>query len=75
MAKQDFSDLMQKVKQNQATTPQQKIVPITQTKKEETLFSFYMPNETLKKLKLLSVQENKSIKSLINEAVNRAYFS
>lgn len=75
MAKQDFSDLIQKVKQNQVTTPKQKIVPVTEIQKTETLFSFYIPNEMLKKLKLLSVQENKSIKSLINQAINQTYFS
>lgn len=73
MAKQDFSALMSKVKQNQQVTPKQKVTPIKE-KKQETLFSFYIPTEKLKKLKQISVEKNISLKELINTAIDEKYF-
>ncbi|MFJ1431421.1 hypothetical protein ACILE2_11570 [Capnocytophaga canimorsus] len=73
MAKQDFSALISKVKETQTNTPMQKVTPIKE-KKEETIFSFYISTEKLKKLKLISVEKGISLKELINKAIDREYF-
>lgn len=73
MAKQDFSALMSKVKESQANTPVQKVVPIKE-KKEETIFSFYISTEKLKKLKMISIERGVSLKKLINKAIDKEYF-
>jgi hypothetical protein len=49
------------------------VVPIKE-KKEETLFSLYIPSDKLKALKIKSAEENISIKELINSAINKIYF-
>lgn len=74
MTKQDFSALMSKVKESQANTPVQKVVPIKE-KKEETIFSFYISKEKLKKLKVISIEKNISLKELINKAIDKEYFT
>ena len=43
-------------------------------KKDEKLFSLYIDTEKLKQLKILSVEKNKSLKDLINEAIEKTYF-
>lgn len=73
MAKQDFTALINKAKETQNTTPIQKVVPIKE-KKEETIFSFYIPTEKLKKLKIISAEKNVSLKELINNAIDKVYF-
>lgn len=73
MAKQDFTALINKAKETQNTTPIQKVVPVKE-KKEETIFSFYIPTEKLKKLKILSAEKDISLKELINNAIDKVYF-
>ncbi|CEN42297.1 hypothetical protein ACI76O_11625 [Capnocytophaga cynodegmi] len=73
MAKQDFSALMSKVKETQTNTPIQKVTPVKE-KREETIFSFYIPTEKLKKLKMISIERGFSLKELINRAIDREYF-
>ena len=73
MGKSDFSALIGKAKEKQIKTPIQKIVSVKE-KKEETLFSLYIPSDKLKALKIKSAEENKSIKELINSAINTIYF-
>lgn len=73
MAKQDFTALINKAKETQSTTPIQKVVPIKE-KKEESIFSFYIPTEKLKKLKILSAEKDISLKDLINNAIDKEYF-
>lgn len=72
MAKQDFSALMSKVKETQTNTPIQKVTPVKE-KKEETIFSFYISTEKLKKLKMISIERGVSLKELINKAIDREY--
>ncbi|WP_343643388.1 hypothetical protein [Chryseobacterium sp.] len=74
MAKQDFSALIGKAKETQVKTPIQKVVPIKQ-KKNETLFSLHIPAEKLKALKMISVEQNISLKNLINAAIDEKYFN
>ena len=73
MAKQDFTALINKAKETKIETPIQKIVPIKE-KKEETIFSCYIPTDKLKKLKILSVEKEISLKNLINSAIDKEYF-
>ena len=73
MAKQDFTALINKAKETKIETPVQKVIPIKE-KKEETIFSFYIPTNKLKKLKLLSAEKGISLKELINNAIDKEYF-
>jgi len=73
MAKQDFSALIGKAKETQIKSPVQKVV-IVKEKKEETIFSLYIPTEKLKSLKIMSAEKNTSLKELINTAIDEKYF-
>lgn len=73
MAKQDFSALIGKAKNTPVTIAKQIIVPIKE-KKEETIFSLYIPTEKLKQLKLMSAEKGISLKELINTAIDGRYF-
>lgn len=73
MAKQDLSALIGKAKEKKINTPIQKVVPIKE-KKDEKLFSLYVDNEKLKALKIMSAEQNKSLKELINTAIDKIYF-
>lgn len=73
MAKQDFTALVNKAKKTKAEAPIQKVVPI-KDKKDETIFSFYIPTEKLKKLKIISAEKETSLKDLINSAIDKEYF-
>lgn len=74
MAKQDFSLLIGKAKETQIKAPVQKIVPIKEKKKEETIFSLYIPVDIMKKLKIMSAEKTISLKDLINTAIQEKYF-
>ena len=74
MAKQDFSLLIGKAKETQIKTKNQKIVPIKEKKKEETIFSLYIPVDIMKKLKIMSAEKTISLKDLINTAIQEKYF-
>lgn len=74
MAKQNFTALIGKAKENQIKTPIQKIVPIKE-KKDEVLFSLHIPAEKLKALKIISAEKDVSLKSLINSAIDEKYFA
>jgi hypothetical protein len=73
MAKQDFTALIGKAKETQIKTPVQKVVPIKE-KKNEVLFSLHIPAEKLKFLKMMSAEQNISLKNLINSAIDDKYF-
>ncbi|SIT96838.1 hypothetical protein SAMN05660493_01533 [Epilithonimonas bovis DSM 19482] len=73
MAKQDLSALIGKAKETKINTPIQKVIPIKE-KKSEKIFSLYIEQEKLKRLKMLSVEQNKSLKDLINDAIDKTYF-
>lgn len=73
MAKQDFSALMSKVRENQSVAPMQTVTPVKK-KKEETIFSFYTSTEKLRKLKVISAEKNISLKELISKAIYKEYF-
>ncbi|CAA7387084.1 hypothetical protein [Chryseobacterium fistulae] len=73
MAKQDFTALIGKAKENQIKTPVQKVVPIKK-EKNEVLFSLHIPVERLKALKIISAEKDISLKNLINSAIDEIYF-
>lgn len=73
MAKQDFSALIGKAKQSQVKSPAQKVVAVKE-KKDEVLFSLHIPADRLKQLKILSAETGKSLKELINTAIDKTYF-
>lgn len=69
MEKQNMNELINKAKSSNQNKTIQKIVPITTKGIEEIQFSFYMEKEVLKKLKLKAVQEETSLKQLVNNAI------
>jgi predicted HicB family RNase H-like nuclease len=70
MEKKKFSSLIDQLKSAQPKEVQQKVIPNKISKLEnETQFSFYIDKKLLKKLKMNSVQNEKSIKDLINAAI------
>ena len=69
MEKQNINDLINKAKSSNQQKAIQKIVPIDTKEIEEFQFSFYIEKELLKKLKLKALQEDTSMKQIVNEAV------
>lgn len=74
MAKQDLSALIGKAKETQMVTPVQKVVPV-KTKIKETPFNVHFPEDMLKRLKMLSVEMDTTMKNLIITAVQEKYFN
>jgi hypothetical protein len=74
MAKQNFSDLIGKAKQSQVKIPAQKVVAIKE-KADEILFSLHIPADRMKQLKIIAAEEGKSLKNLINTAIEEKYFN
>lgn len=71
MEKQNINDLINKAKSNNQQKAIQKIVPIITKEIEEVQFSFYLEKELLKKLKLKALQEETSMKLLVNDAIKQ----
>lgn len=69
MEKQNFTDLINKVKTSKATKAIQKVVPVTIKENEEVQFSFYLNKNLLKRIKQLALNEDESIKNIINKAL------
>ena len=69
MEKTNFNDLINKVKSSNTTKVIQKITPIKQKQNDEIQFSFYIEKQLLKRTKLKALENDVSIKSLINEAI------
>ena len=79
---QDFSglmnDLQAKVKVTEVATPTQQVVPLVNkpTKRKgidptkDEPFTFWTSKERMKKLKMLALDQNKSLKDLINSAID-----
>lgn len=73
MEKQNFNDLINKAKANNQVKTIQKVVPVPIKQTEEVQFSFYIEKELLKKLKLKALENETSIKNLINEAITNSF--
>ena len=69
MEKQNINDLINKAKSSNQQKAIQKIVPIVTKEIEEVQLSFYIEKELLKKLKRKALQEDTSMKQIVNEAV------
>ena len=69
MEKQNINDLINKAKSSNQQKAIQKIVPIVTKEIEEVQFSFYFEKELLKKLKFKALQEDTSMKQIVNEDV------
>ena len=69
MEKQSINDLINKAKSSNQQKAIQKIVPVITKDIEEIQFSFYLEKELLKKLKLKALQEDSSMKQIVNDAI------
>ncbi|WP_405606228.1 hypothetical protein [Polaribacter sp. Asnod1-A03] len=71
MEKQNINELINKAKSSNQSKTIQKIVPIAVKETEEIQFSFYIEKELLKKVKLKAVQQETSMKQLVNNAIKK----
>ena len=69
MKSDNINDLINKVKSNNEQNKIQKIVPVSIKEIEEIQFSFYIEKDLYKKLKLKSINEEISMKEIMNEAL------
>lgn len=72
MEKQNINELINKAKSSNQNKTIQKIVPVITKETEEVQFSFYIEKELLKKLKLKAIQEDTSMKQLVNNAIKKS---
>lgn len=70
MTKHDFKSLIDRVKQESIEIPIQKVAPIRKHKKEEVQFNFHIDKDLLKTLKLIAIDENRSLKEIIHDSIN-----
>lgn len=71
MKSENINDLINKVKSNNEQNIIQKIVPISNKEIEEIQFSFYIEKELYKKLKLKAINQEMSMKEIVNEALRK----
>lgn len=71
MKSENINDLINKVKSNNEQNKIQKIVPVSIKEIEEIQFSFYIEKDLYKKLKLKAINEEISMKEIINEALRK----
>lgn len=69
MAKENISDMISKVMSSSQPKTIQKVIPIKNKDDEEVQFSFYLTKQLLKKIKQRALDENQTIKHIINEAL------
>lgn len=72
MEKQDINALITQAKSSNKSKTIQKIVPVITKETEEVQFSFYLEKELLKKMKQEALNQDTSIKQLINNAIKKA---
>lgn len=68
MENADINDLINRAKASSSNNRIQKVVPIS-TNTDEVQFSFYIDKVLLKKLKLRALDEDESLKSIINKSI------
>lgn len=71
MKSDNINDLISKVKSNNEQNKIQKIVPVSIKEIEEIQFSFYIEKDLYKKLKLKAINEEISMKEIMNEALRK----
>ena len=69
MEKRNLNELIIKAKKNNQSRVLQKTVPIPIKEIEEVQFSFYLEKKLLKKLKLQALEDETSLKEIINKAL------
>lgn len=73
--KKDLSSLIKQAQVKKIEPKKQEVKPVKESvMKNEKAFSLYINIDILKKLKLLSIEKEKSMKDLINEAIIECYF-
>lgn len=70
MEKENISDMISKVMFNNQPKIIQKVIPIKNNDSNEVQFSFYLTKQLLKQIKQRALDENQSIKYIINEALD-----
>ena len=70
MEKSNFKDLINKAKSNNTVKSIQIVTPIKLKQNTEVQFSFYIEKQLLKQVKLIALEKDLSIKSIINIAIN-----
>lgn len=71
MDKSNFSQLINKAKASPTTNVIQKVMPLKTKINTEVQFSFYLEKELLKELKLYAIDNDISIKAVINSSINQ----
>ncbi|HIP21384.1 MAG TPA: hypothetical protein EYG72_00210 [Candidatus Pacebacteria bacterium] len=69
MEKSDFSKLINKAKSVNKVIVIQKVTPVIIKQNEETQFSFYIEKGLLKKVKFKALEDDVSVKSIFNTAI------
>lgn len=69
MEKQNFNDLINKAKASNQAKTMQKVTPITLKDNEEVQFSFYLNKKLLKQIKQVALNQDESVKNIINKAL------
>ncbi|SHK64153.1 hypothetical protein SAMN04488007_3484 [Maribacter aquivivus] len=70
MSKNEFYSLIAKAQASKPNTSIQKVVPEISITKNEKQFSFYIDKTILRKLKTKALEEDRSVKSIINESIH-----
>lgn len=69
MIKHNLKDLINKAKASSQNKTIQKVTPIRKTEEKEIQFSFYLSKQLLKQLKQKALDNDESIKNIINDAL------
>lgn len=69
MSKTEFNNLIAQARASKPDKSIQKVVPETSIDKNEKQFSFYIDKVLLRKLKSKALEEDRSVKSIINESI------
>lgn len=69
MEKHNFNDLINKAKASNQIKTIQKVVPVSVKETEEVQFSFYLDKNLLKRIKQQALNQDESIKNIINKAL------
>ena len=69
MKKDNFQNLINLAKEQNQPRALQKVVPVKVSSSDEIQFSFYIEKSLLKKIKQTSINDETSIKKIINSAL------
>ncbi|MBT2161298.1 hypothetical protein [Zobellia barbeyronii] len=69
MSKTEFNNLIAEARASKPDKSIQKVVPELPIDKNEKQFSFYIDKTVLRKLKIKALEEDRSLKAIINESI------